>query len=77
MPHPSRRSDAELISLYDEVRRTAQTISDKFKETVGGDQYGWTGSMNDVENLRGALDDLDNAIIERMPDEDDADAINS
>ncbi len=64
-------SAAELLALYDQVRTFAVLVSRKFKETVGGDAYGWTGSMNDVDNLRAALDDLENEIIARMPDEDD------
>ena len=64
-------SAAELLALYDGVRRTAGEVARKFKDTVGGDTYGWTGSMNDVDNLRVALDDLENEIIARMPDEDD------
>lgn len=64
-------SAAELLALYDEVRRTAGEVERKFKDAVGGDTYDWTGSMNDVDNLRVALDDLENEIIARMPDEDD------
>lgn len=64
-------SATELLVLYDEVRRCAGEVARKFKDTVGGDQYGWTGSMNDVDNLRVALDDLENELIQRMPDEDD------
>ena len=66
-------SAAELLALSDEVHRCAGEVSRKFKETVGGDQYGWTGGMNDVDNLRAALDDLENELISRMPDEDDED----
>lgn len=73
----SKPSAAELLALYDQVRLFANMVALKFKETVGGDTYGWTGSMNDVDNLREALDDLENELIQRMPDEDDADEINS
>ena len=66
-------SAAELLALYDQVRLFANEVARKFKDTVGGDTYGWTGSMNDVDNLRAALDDLENELIQRMPDEDEDD----
>ena len=65
-------SAAELLALYEEVRRCAGEVSRKFKDTVGGDTYDWTGSMNAVDNLRVALDDLENELIARMPDEDES-----
>lgn len=68
-----KKSDAELLVLYDQVRLFANMVANKFKDTVGGDSYGWVGSMNDVDNLRSALDDLENELIERMPDEDEDD----
>ncbi len=66
-------SAAEVLALYDQVRLFANMVACKFKETVGGDAYGWTGSMNDVDNLRAALDDLENELIAQMPDDDDED----
>lgn len=58
----------ELIEAHDEVRRCASEVARKFKNTVGGDRYAWTGSMNLVDDLREAIEAVEGMQIAGVPE---------
>jgi hypothetical protein len=47
-----------VIAKLENVKELAQTVADGMKATVGGAWYQFTGSMDQVDQLRAALDDL-------------------
>lgn len=55
-------SNTELIRRYDNLRSMAQNLQRKFHDR--GDHYEFTGSMNDVEFLRSAIEDVEGYMIE-------------
>lgn len=60
-------TDKELIEAYDNVRRHAGEVARMMKDTVGGDHYAFTGSMNTVDDLRDAIEDVEGLLIVGAP----------
>jgi hypothetical protein len=54
-----RSDDRGLILRYDRVRSFANNLQRKMKQSPGGDEYVYRGSMNEVEALRDVLNDLE------------------
>lgn len=67
MSNYRKPTNQELLDAYDEVRRCAGEVSRKFKDTVGGDQYVYVGSMNTVDDLREALETVEGMLIVGVP----------
>lgn len=72
-----RSDDRGLLLRYDRVRSFAQLVQKQLKASPGGDQYIYRGSMNQVEALRDALNDLEGYMVSNnlnVPDDDLEDA---
>lgn len=46
----------QLAQAYCDLHLAAQTVSDHFRSTPGGDAFEWRGSMNMVETMRQAIE---------------------
>lgn len=57
MPKGFRKAtDREKIDALNQVRIWAGQVAIDMKDTVGGDQYVYTGGMNAVDHMRDAID---------------------
>lgn len=47
------------LELLENIRVLARSLADTFHSTRAGDHFTWDGGMNEVEDLRDALNEYD------------------
>ena len=60
-----------LLEILLDLQTQARAITDKMKQTPGGDAYVYDGSMNSVDRLRDACQAWDEYERELLPDDDE------